>query len=274
MKLGHLVLDGPAVMGILNVTPDSFSDGGRFADRDAALQQAEAMVTGGAQIIDVGGESTRPGAQDVGDAEEADRVVPVIEAIKQSFDIAVSVDTSKASVMREAANAGAALINDVRALREHGALEAASESGLAVCLMHMQGQPRTMQKDPQYDDVVSDIRNFLADRIAACEGAGIPKDRIIVDPGFGFGKTPAHNVEILARLGEFRDLGCPILAGLSRKSTLGELTGKPVEERLAASVAAAVLAVTNGAEIVRVHDVTETVDAIRVTQAVLRAGRA
>ena len=274
MDIAKLVSGGPAVMGILNVTPDSFSDGGRFIARDAALRQAEAMIDGGAAIIDVGGESTRPGARDVSAGDEVDRVIPVISAITRSFDVAVSVDTSKALVMREAANAGAGMVNDVRALQEPGALQAAAELGLPVCLMHMQGAPRTMQESPQYDDVVADVAAFLQARIEACEAAGIARERLIIDPGFGFGKTPAHNIELLSRLAELRALGCPILAGWSRKSTLGELTGKPVGERLAASVAAAVLAVMNGADIVRVHDVTETVDALRVTQAVLRAGRA
>ena len=274
MHIAKLVHDGPVVMGILNVTPDSFSDGGRFISRDNALRQAEAMIAGGAAIVDVGGESTRPGARAIADDEEIDRVIPVISAIAQSFDIAVSVDTSKASVMREAVNAGASMINDVRALREPGALQAAAELDVPVCLMHMQGAPRTMQDDPQYVDVVADVADFLRQRISACEAAGVNREKVVVDPGFGFGKTPAHNIELLARLAEFRELGCPIMAGLSRKSTLGELTGKPVDERAAASVAAAVLAVVNGASIVRVHDVTETVDALRVTQAVLNSGRA
>ena len=274
MDIAKLAADGPAVMGILNVTPDSFSDGGRFEARDDALRQAEAMIAGGAAIIDVGGESTRPGARDVSEDDEIERVIPVITAITQAFDTPVSVDTSKAGVMRAAADAGASLINDVRALQEPGAVQAAAELGLPVCLMHMQGAPRTMQQAPHYDDVVADVAAFLQARIEACERAGIARERLLIDPGFGFGKTPAHNLELLARLGELRALGAPIVAGLSRKSTLGELTGRPVDERLAASVAAAVLAVMNGADIVRVHDVTETVDALRVTQAVLRAGRA
>ncbi len=256
-------------MGILNVTPDSFSDGGRFAGRDSALRQAEAMSRDGAAIIDVGGESTRPGATDVSEQEELDRVLPVIEAVVDAVDVPVSIDTSKPAVMRAAVGAGAAMINDIRALREDGALEAAVELQRPVCLMHMQGQPRTMQRQPGYGDVVAEVAEFLAERVRACAAAGLAEDKIIVDPGFGFGKTPRHNIELLANLRQLRSVGRPILVGLSRKSTLGELTGRDVGDRLPASIAAAVFAVVEGARIVRVHDVRETVDAMRVTAAVL-----
>jgi dihydropteroate synthase len=268
LTLGPLQFDVPAVMGVLNVTPDSFSDGGRFAGRDAALRQAEAMARDGAAIIDVGGESTRPGAADVSEQEELDRVLPVIEAVVAAVDTAVSIDTSKPAVMRAAVGAGAAMINDIRALREEGALRAAAELQCAVCLMHMQGQPRSMQQEPAYGDVVAEVAEFLAQRVRACVAAGLAEERIIVDPGFGFGKTPRHNIELLANLRQLQSTGRPILAGLSRKSTLGELTGRDVGERLPASIAAAVIAVMKGATIVRVHDVRETVDALRVAAAV------
>lgn len=269
LTVGQLQFDVPAVMGILNVTPDSFSDGGRFAGRDSALRQAEAMSRDGAAIIDVGGESTRPGATDVSEQEELDRVLPVIEAVVDAVDVPVSIDTSKPAVMRAAVGAGAAMINDIRALREDGALVAAVELQRPVCLMHMQGQPRTMQRQPGYGDVVSEVAEFLAERVRACAAAGLAEDKIIVDPGFGFGKTPRHNIELLANLRQLRSVGRPILVGLSRKSTLGELTGRDVGDRLPASIAAAVFAVVEGARIVRVHDVRETVDAMRVTAAVL-----
>jgi dihydropteroate synthase len=268
LTLGPLQFDVPAVMGILNVTPDSFSDGGRFAGRDVALRQAEAMARDGAAIIDVGGESTRPGAADVSEQEELDRVLPVIEAVVAAVDTAVSIDTSKPAVMRAAVGAGAAMINDIRALREEGALRAAAELQCAVCLMHMQGQPRSMQQEPAYGDVVAEVTEFLAQRVRACVAAGLAEERIIVDPGFGFGKTRRHNIELLANLRQLESTGRPILAGLSRKSTLGELTGRDVGERLPASIAAAVIAVMKGATIVRVHDVRETVDALRVAAAV------
>jgi dihydropteroate synthase len=269
LTVGQLQFDVPAVMGILNVTPDSFSDGGRFAGRDSALRQAEAMSRDGAAIIDVGGESTRPGATDVSEQEELDRVLPVIEAVVDAVDVPVSIDTSKPAVMRAAVGAGAAMINDIRALREDGALVAAVELQRPVCLMHMQGQPRTMQRQPGYGDVVAEVAEFLAERVRACAAAGLAEDKIIVDPGFGFGKTPRHNIELLANLRQLRSVGRPILVGLSRKSTLGELTGRDVGDRLPASIAAAVFAVVEGARIVRVHDVRETVDAMRVTAAVL-----
>ena len=273
LTIGTLALDLPAVMGVLNVTPDSFSDGGRFTGRDAALRQAEAMARDGAAIIDVGGESTRPGAADVPEQEELDRVIPVVEAVVSAVDVPVSIDTSKAAVMRAATSAGAAMINDIRALRGDGALAAAVELQRPVCLMHMQGQPRTMQQAPEYGDVVADVGNFLAERLGACSAAGLAEDLLIVDPGFGFGKTPGHNVELLANLRQLRSLGRPILVGLSRKSTLGALTGRDVGERMPASIAAAVIAVIQGAHIVRAHDVGETVDALRVAAAVIDKDR-
>lgn len=272
-KIGSLEFESPAVMGILNLTPDSFSDGGRFQSHDAALGQAEAMAADGAAVIDVGGESTRPGAKGVSEQEELDRVMPVIEALRSRLDVPISIDTSKATVMRSAIGAGASMINDIRALREDGAIEAAAELQCPVCLMHMQGQPRTMQSDPAYGDVVAEVMDFLLERIDACQSAGISKEHLILDPGFGFGKKPAHNVELLVNLRQFRTMGLPILAGLSRKSTLGELTGRDVEDRMPASVAAAVVAAMHGADIVRVHDVRETVDALKVVRAVLEQER-
>jgi dihydropteroate synthase len=269
LTVGTLKLDVPAVMGILNVTPDSFSDGGRFVGRDAALRRAEALARDGAAIIDVGGESTRPGAAAVSEQEELDRVIPVIAAVAAAVDVPLSIDTSKPVVMREAIRAGAAMINDIRALREKGALRAAAELQRPVCLMHMQGQPRTMQRQPVYGNVVQVVAEFLDERVRACIAAGLPADRIIVDPGFGFGKTPRHNIELLSNLRQLGSLGQPILVGLSRKATLGELTGRDVGERMPASIAAAVLAVVAGAAIIRAHDVRETVDALRVTAAVM-----
>lgn len=269
VTVGQLQFDVPAVMGILNVTPDSFSDGGRFAGRDAAVRQAEAMARDGADIIDVGGESTRPGAGDVPEQQELDRVIPVIEAVVAAVDVPVSIDTSKPGVMRAAIAAGAAMINDIRALREPGAMQAAAELQRPVCLMHMLGQPRTMQQKPEYTDVVAEVREFLAERVRACVEAGLAGGSIIVDPGFGFGKTPRHNVELLSNLRQLQVIGQPILVGLSRKSTLGELTGRDVGERMPASIAAAVIAVIEGATLVRVHDVRETVDALRVAAAVM-----
>ena len=272
LAIGNLVIREPAVMGVLNVTPDSFSDGGRFVGRDAALAQAEAMTRAGAAIIDIGGESTRPGAGAVTEQQELDRVMPVIDAVRAAVDVPISIDTSKAAVIREAAAAGVALINDVRALREPGALDAAAATGLPVCLMHMQGQPRTMQANPEYVDVTADVVAFLEERLDACIAAGVDRSTIILDPGFGFGKTVAHNVELLANLRQLTRIGQPLLVGLSRKSTLGKITGREVDERMPASIAAAVIAVTNGASIVRVHDVAETVDALKVLTAVLNAG--
>jgi dihydropteroate synthase len=263
-----LDLSRPAVMGILNVTPDSFSDGGNFLSRHNAVTQALRMVQEGADIIDVGGESTRPGAQPVTVQEEMDRVLPVIEALHASVPLPLSIDTSKPEVMRAAVSAGAGLINDVRALREPGALEAAATTGAPVCLMHMRGEPRTMQADPHYDDVVAEVAAFLRERMQAARAAGIPANRILIDPGFGFGKTLAHNLELLRGLRKLTSLGAPVLAGLSRKSMIGQALGLLVEKRLHASVALAVLAVQNGASMVRVHDVGPTVEALRMWAAV------
>lgn len=271
MQIGRLNFETPVVMGILNVTPDSFSDGGRFVARDDALRQAEAMLQSGAAIIDVGGESTRPGAQQVSVAEEIERVVPIIQAIHDMTDAPVSIDTSKAEVMRAAVAAGAAMINDVRALRESGALAVAADLGVAVCLMHMQGRPRTMQHEPHYEDVTLEVRGFLASRIESCIDAGIDRGRIVLDPGFGFGKSHQHNVELLVNLRQLRELGQPVMVGLSRKSMLGEMTGREAGDRMPASIAAAVIAVQEGADILRVHDVAATVDALKVTHAIAKA---
>ena len=275
LRLGSqtLSLDRPLVMGVLNVTPDSFSDGGKFFATDAAIRQAERMFAAGAAIVDVGGESSRPGAGQISEDEELDRVIPVIEIISDGTDIAVSIDTSKPGVMRAAANAGASMINDVYALRQDGAVEAASELDVAVCLMHMQGEPGTMQENPGYQDIPGDILDFLSKRITACRDAGIDDEKIVIDPGFGFGKTHEHNVRLLASLDQFQELGMPLLVGLSRKSTLGALTGKDVEERLPAGIAAAILAVERGAHIVRTHDVDETIDALKIASAVMQPGK-
>jgi len=255
-------------MGVLNVTPDSFSDGGKFVRLDAAVERGVQMAEEGAAIIDVGGESTRPGAQPVGLDEELRRVVPVIARLRSRTQAILSVDTSKPEVMHAAAAAGAAIINDVRALREPGALQAAVMSGCGVCLMHMLGDPRTMQEAPSYQDVVTEVRHFLEQRVDACRSAGLPAERIVLDPGFGFGKAPAHNLELLRRLREISVNGLPILAGLSRKSLVGTLTGRPPDERIHGSVATAVIAALNGARILRVHDVAATVDALNVVAAV------
>ena len=268
LRVGELDLPDPAVMGILNVTPDSFSDGGQFDNAHVALRQAETMVEEGAAIIDIGGESTRPGAGSVGEQEELDRVIPVIEAVRHITDIPISIDTSKPVVMREAVAAGASMINDVCALQADGALRAAADLGVAVCLMHMQGRPRTMQESPSYNNVVTEVGDFLRERIDCCVAAGIGEDQIVIDPGFGFGKTHAHNVELLANLRQLQSIGRPVLVGVSRKSTLGELTGRAIDERIPASVAAAVIATINGAQIVRAHDVKATVDALKVARAV------
>lgn len=261
------------VMGVLNTTPDSFSDGGQFSDLSAAIKQAEAMHIDGATIIDVGGESTRPGAESVTLQQEMDRVIPVIENIAANIDVCISVDTSSAQVMSEAEKAGAHILNDVRALSRDGALEVAVKTGLPVCLMHMQGEPSTMQVNPSYPQVVNDVFGFLQARISECESAGLEKSRILIDPGFGFGKSMAHNYQLLGQLDRFLDLGVPVLAGLSRKSMIGSaLQGsqgeaRPVDERLHGSVAGALIAVMNGAKIVRVHDVKATSDALRVFKA-------
>ena len=266
-----LDLAEPVVMGILNVTPDSFSDGGRHADIDAAVAWGLAMAAEGAAIIDVGGESTRPGAAPVDLAAELARVVPVIERLARRAGVPISVDTTKPEVMRAAVAAGACLINDVRALQAPGALAAAAETGAGVCLMHMRGEPRTMQVDPQYQSVIDDVRQELGGRIAACEAAGIPRERICVDPGIGFGKRPEHNLALLAALDRLADPGIPVLVGVSRKSLLGIITGRPTGERLAGSVALAALSVMRGAAIVRAHDVAATVDAVKVASALRRA---
>lgn len=263
-----LDLSEPRVMGILNVTPDSFSDGGRFVGRDQALAHARSMVAEGAAIIDVGGESTRPGAAGVGLQEELDRVVPVIEALRAELPVIVSVDTSKADVMRAAVAAGAGLINDVRALREPSALDAAAAAGVPVCLMHMQGEPRSMQHRPNYTDVVTEVRDFLLDRAAACHAAGISEQQLVLDPGFGFGKTLEHNLRLLKQLPVLVEAGYPVLVGLSRKSMVGTLLDLPVEQRAGPSATLAALAAWFGARILRVHDVAETVQSLRLCGAV------
>lgn len=258
----------PLVMGILNVTPDSFSDGGQFTNKASALEHANQMIDDGATIIDIGGESTRPGAQAVSIDEELQRTIPVIEALSVNPDILISIDTSKPEVMKAAVEVGACLINDVRALREPGALEMAAQLDVPVCLMHMQGQPRTMQKEPRYDDVVTDVKNFLTERVEACIAAGINRQNLIIDPGFGFGKTLEHNLTLFKHLESFHELKLPILVGVSRKSMIGMLLDRPVEERLPASLAMAALATWLGAKILRVHDVRETVDAVRMINAI------
>lgn len=267
----RLDLATPVVMGVLNVTLDSFSDGGRFADLDAALEQARAMVGAGAAIIDIGGESTRPGAQPVSLQQELERVIPVIERLRAQCDVVISVDTMKPEVMLAAVRAGAGLVNDVLGLRAEGAVQAVAASGAAVCIMHMQGEPRTMQQDPHYADVVAEVGAFLQQRANECLANGIAKERICIDPGFGFGKTLQHNLVLLAQLPQLAATGYPVLAGLSRKSMLAALTGRAVHERLAGSLALATAAVLGGARIVRAHDVAETCDAVRVAEAVRRA---
>jgi dihydropteroate synthase len=261
-------LTHPVVMGVVNVTPDSFSDGGEFLDTDAAVSHALRMADQGAAFIDVGGESTRPGAAPVGVDEELRRVIPVIERLRGATAAVISVDTSRPEVIRTAAAAGAGLINDVRALRAPGALEAARLSGCAVCLMHMQGEPRTMQDSPVYGDVVKEVGAFLAERAEACRAAGLPGDRLLVDPGFGFGKTLAHNLTLLRRLCELTAEGPPVMVGLSRKSMVGKLTGRPAGERLLGSVVLAAIAALAGARVVRAHDVAATVEALKLVAAV------
>lgn len=255
------------VMGILNFTPDSFSDAGKFFSFDIALRQVEAMLMAGADIIDIGGESTRPNAKIVSLQEELDRVVPLVEAVRQRFDCLISIDTSKADVMRETALVGADILNDIRALQEPQAMEVAAQLKLPVCLMHMQGQPQTMQQNPDYDDVVEEVAEFLNQRIFACLAAGIAKEHILLDVGFGFGKTLQHNYQLLKHLNLFVESGYPVLIGLSRKAMIGQVTGKAVDQRVIGSVTGALLAVQKGAKIVRVHDVAETVEAIKIWQA-------
>jgi len=267
----RLSLDRPRVMGVLNVTPDSFSDGGRFLDPAAALNHARRMIADGADIIDIGGESTRPGAAPTTEADEIARVIPLVEALRAECEargVPLSVDTRKPAVMRAGIAAGASMVNDVGALSAPGALEAVAASDAAVCLMHMRGEPATMQQAASYNDVVGEVKAFLADRSAVCERAGIAHDRIVLDPGFGFGKTVGHNLAVLHGLAEIVALGYPVMIGVSRKSTIGALTGRDVAERIAGSVAGALAAVARGAAIVRVHDVRETVDALKVWRAV------
>ncbi|QJR82474.1 dihydropteroate synthase [Alteromonas pelagimontana] len=266
MHFNHIDLDlqFPQVMGILNVTPDSFSDGGAHNSLDAAVLKAKAMIREGASIIDVGGESTRPGAPEITEEEELERVIPVIKRLRQETDVVISIDTSKATVMREAVAVGAGLINDVRALQEPGAMQAAVNAQVPVCLMHMKGQPRTMQQNPQYSDVVAEVIEFLQERITECVEAGISKENIILDPGFGFGKNLEHNYQLLAQLPRLIATGYPVLVGVSRKSMIGQLLNKPVGERLAGGIAIATVAAQMGAQVFRVHDVAETVDAIKI----------
>ncbi len=279
MRAGRhqLALDKPQVMGILNVTPDSFSDGGQLwrsnaVNAERLLQRAQLMVDAGAAIVDIGGESTRPGAQPVSLQEELDRVIPAVELINRRLDVVISVDSSSAAVITEAARAGCGMLNDVRALTREGALAAAAATELPVCLMHMQGQPDTMQAKPVYRDATAEVCGYLADRVAACVGAGIERQRLVLDPGFGFGKTLEHNLQMLNRLPQFAELGLPLLVGISRKSMIGQVLQKPVEERLYGGLAAAVLAVVKGAWILRVHDVAATQDVVRMTMAVMNEG--
>ena len=272
-----LSLEHPRVMGVLNITPDSFYDGGQLfsdgrADQEAILARAEAMAAAGAHLLDIGGESTRPGATPVSTAEELERVVPVVECLADRVDVMLSVDTSDPAVMTAAAAAGAHLLNDVRALTRDGALAAAAATGLPVCLMHMQGTPQTMQTAPRYEDPLGEVEAFLDARVATCVAAGIARDRLLIDPGFGFGKTVAHNLALLAGLPRLAARGLPLLVGLSRKSLIGRLLGRELEERLAASLALAVLAAERGAAVVRAHDVRETADALAMVTALREGG--
>lgn len=255
-------------MGILNITPDSFSDGGRFAQRDLALSHAEAMVAAGATLIDVGGESTRPGARTVSPVEELERVAPIVEAISRELDVIISVDTSTPAVIRETARLGAGLINDVRSLRRDGALDAAVATGLPVCLMHMRGEPTDMQDDPRYDDLVAEVTSFLGERMNVCVAAGIAAEKIILDPGYGFAKTLDHNLSLFKHMEALHVLGRPLLVGVSRKSMIGKVLDKPVDQRLYGALALAAMAMIQGARILRVHDVAETVDVVRMIAAV------
>ncbi|NWB87082.1 dihydropteroate synthase [Pseudomonas gingeri] len=270
LPCGNRVLDlaRTHVMGILNVTPDSFSDGGRFNHLDAALRHAQAMVEAGATLIDIGGESTRPGAPVVSPLEELERVAPVVERIHRELDVIISVDTSTPQVMLESARLGAGLINDVRSLRRDGALQAAASTGLPVCLMHMLGEPGNMQDNPHYDDVTREVVDFLAEHMAVCAAAGIAAERIVLDPGFGFAKTLAHNLSLFKHMEALHALGRPLLVGVSRKSMIGQALGRPVGERLYGGLALAALAISKGARILRVHDVAETVDVVRMIAAV------
>jgi len=263
----HLDLSSPLVMGIVNVTPDSFSDGGQHLQRDAAIAHARQLIAEGADIIDIGGESTRPGAQPVSIQQELDRVLPIIEGLRGA-PVPISIDTCKPQVMQAAIAAGVQMVNDINALQDAAAMHAVAAGNVAVCLMHKQGDPQTMQMQPHYQDVVAEVCDFLRGRIAAAAASGIGRERIVIDPGFGFGKTLEHNLALLRGLGKLADLGVPVLAGLSRKSMLGALTGQDVEHRVSASVAAALIAVQRGASIVRVHDVRATVDALKVWNAV------
>ena len=270
-KTKTLDLSSPQIMGILNFTPDSFSDSGQFFQLDKALVQVETMLQQGASIIDIGGESTRPMAEEVTLEQELERVIPLVEAVRQRFDCWISVDTSKARVMQEAANAGMDLINDIRALREPNALQTAVQLGLPVCIMHMQGQPRTMQLNPHYDDVVADVLKFMQQRTEQCLASGIKKENLIWDPGFGFGKSVQHNYRLLQQLSVFCEQGYPVLAGISRKSMIGAVLDKTVEQRMVGSVSAALIAAMKGACILRVHDVGETADALKIWQATVNA---
>ena len=263
----NLNLSLPLIMGILNVTPDSFSDGGEFNNFDLALKRVQTMVADGADIIDIGGESTRPGAADVSEDEELQRVVPLIEKLSQEIDVPISIDTSKAVVMYEAVQAGASMINDVYALQQKNALKTAAQLKVPVCLMHMQGVPRSMQNEVAYSNVTQDVLHFLQERIEACINVGIDEKHLVIDPGFGFGKNLQHNLELLNNLQKFSEMGFPLLVGLSRKSMLGQITGKNIEQRLASSLAVAQIAINKGAQIIRVHDVTESKDLLLVLQA-------
>lgn len=273
LSCGSRVLDlsRPQVMGILNVTPDSFSDGGKHASLDAALRHAAGMVAAGAALVDVGGESTRPGARAVSPLEELERVAPVVEAVAREFDVVVSVDTSTPAVIRETARLGAGLINDVRSLTRDGALDAAADTGLPVCLMHMRGEPQEMQDNPRYENVTEAVFEFLAQRMQACVAAGISAERIVLDPGFGFAKTLAHNLSLFKHMERLHALGRPLLIGVSRKSMVGQALGRTVDERLYGSLGLAALAVAKGAHILRVHDVAETIDVVRMIAAVQAA---
>lgn len=256
------------VMGILNVTPDSFSDGGQFTHFDKALTQVETMISYGVDIIDIGGESTRPGALEVSVQDELERVIPLLKAIKENFDILVSIDTSKAKVMEQSVLYGADIINDVRALQNEDCLAIMAQCELPICLMHMQGMPRTMQAKPEYNNLIAEIKDFFNQRILACEQAGIARNRLILDPGFGFGKTLTQNYQLLAQLAKFKSFGLPLLSGTSRKSMIGSLLNRDVDSRLAGSLTTAIIAMQQGAKIIRVHDVKETMDALKILQTV------